>query len=586
MNLTVSGNDLHINPTGHIYFDINGVTTQPAISSYVDNTNNNHLLINAGISTQTVTDICSDQLNIYNHNGQLLSNFSDNVITTAGSTYSLVVTNVTNISDSNKFINTPDLSSDYNRVYLGNNETNFYAPGNVASSFVTSNTIGGNWIAIAPYNFTQFGPAFCAYVYNKFGSFFPGWAPIHVSAKVLYLNGGIINTTFVFSIFFYNSGNGYPGLSATVVTGSGNYTVTIRLDSAYEFSIRITTGSDSTLQTLQTTYINTIDITSHAQLNLQIGRTTTGFTVYYNVGSINGPIPLVGGNSWTQVYTSPQGVTISPDALTIANATQDGGIVVFNNFSAYASEQQSHILNITGNLKLTGVTNAANSVPLQVIGYGTDASGNADCSIYADHFVTALGYHTTSDQRVKKNVNDVSGSLDLLRLIRPVTYEYIDTTKGTGKRYGFLAQELEDKFDTAVCTHRTFLPSIYIWTPVTCIPYEGGTQLTVGDISGLEACTPGTLIKLMDKQYNTYMATLSALNVLTVSEDISTDTILVYGPETTEARCINHDQIMTVGIAATQQLDQQLQQMQSTIAIQQIMIEDLRVQINALKNKN
>jgi hypothetical protein len=48
-----------------------------------------------------------------------------------------------------------------------------------------------------------------------------------------------------------------------------------------------------------------------------------------------------------------------------------------------------------------------------------------------------------SDARLKKNVAPLVGSLDTITKLRPVTYEWIDSARGTGTKTGFVAQDVE-----------------------------------------------------------------------------------------------------------------------------------------------
>ena len=62
-----------------------------------------------------------------------------------------------------------------------------------------------------------------------------------------------------------------------------------------------------------------------------------------------------------------------------------------------------------------------------------------------------------SDQRLKKNINDISGSLDSINSLRCVTFEWIDDyannrTTRLGTKYGFIAQEVESILPSIVGT--------------------------------------------------------------------------------------------------------------------------------------
>jgi len=52
--------------------------------------------------------------------------------------------------------------------------------------------------------------------------------------------------------------------------------------------------------------------------------------------------------------------------------------------------------------------------------------------------------------------------------------------------------------------------------------------------------------------------------------------IFVYGPECADVRCINNDHIVSVGVAATQELDKRIQDLQETVLAQQKITQALQ----------
>ncbi len=57
-----------------------------------------------------------------------------------------------------------------------------------------------------------------------------------------------------------------------------------------------------------------------------------------------------------------------------------------------------------------------------------------------------------SDRRLKKDVAELTGSLDQLLKLRPVTFDYLDQKHGVGRQTGFIAQEMADVFPQWVKT--------------------------------------------------------------------------------------------------------------------------------------
>jgi hypothetical protein len=63
---------------------------------------------------------------------------------------------------------------------------------------------------------------------------------------------------------------------------------------------------------------------------------------------------------------------------------------------------------------------------------------------------TAIGFTATSDERLKKNIDEIDNAVEKLESIRGVTYNWIDEKMGTESQLGFLAQEVEEVFPQMV----------------------------------------------------------------------------------------------------------------------------------------
>lgn len=77
---------------------------------------------------------------------------------------------------------------------------------------------------------------------------------------------------------------------------------------------------------------------------------------------------------------------------------------------------------------------------------------------------SSAGTITSSDERIKSNIEDISDTiaLDQLRLLQPKTYQYKDTKKrGADPVIGFIAQEVKEVIPTAVHTRTSEIPNIY-----------------------------------------------------------------------------------------------------------------------------
>ncbi len=81
--------------------------------------------------------------------------------------------------------------------------------------------------------------------------------------------------------------------------------------------------------------------------------------------------------------------------------------------------------------------------------YGTTTAANAYAGYFAGRVFGSGGFFTTSDSKLKKDIKELPKGLDIIRQLKPRTYEYRqDGNYGLmnlpkGQRYGLVAQELE-----------------------------------------------------------------------------------------------------------------------------------------------
>jgi len=105
------------------------------------------------------------------------------------------------------------------------------------------------------------------------------------------------------------------------------------------------------------------------------------------------------------------------------------------------------------NIGVSGIAaGASNNIGI----YGAvpvDANGDSlnpgDLAGFFEGDVTVTGIFTSSDKKLKKNINEINNALESLWQLQPKTYEFIKTNKKVlprGQQYGFIAQELEEVF--------------------------------------------------------------------------------------------------------------------------------------------
>jgi hypothetical protein len=225
------------------------------------------------------------------------------------------------------------------------------------------------------------------------------------------------------------------------------------------------------------------------------------------------------------------------------------------------------------------------------------AGDTRNVSIYGSSFIwSGTGYLNTSDQRIKRNIQDIqdTSALETLRLVQPKTYGYIETlTRGSGNVSGFLAQQVESVLPDGVKTCTEYIPNMYD----RCVAEgdsNGLTRMTLEtktvdilpqtDPSGNER---PIRIKLFTKADREVIATLDSVvssNVFTVKEPLPDTEYFAYGQEVNDFKILNKDVIFTVATAALQEVDRQLQVEKAKTAELQTHMSNALARIAALES--
>jgi hypothetical protein len=101
--------------------------------------------------------------------------------------------------------------------------------------------------------------------------------------------------------------------------------------------------------------------------------------------------------------------------------------------------------------------------------------------------VSALSFTTTSDARLKKDVEEVMNALEIVSKIHPVYYNWVDgraTVNPGHKEIGFLAQELEVVLPNVV---KTYTDEVALAGGRKAVSYDRMVSLLVAAIKELKA---------------------------------------------------------------------------------------------------
>ncbi len=186
---------------------------------------------------------------------------------------------------------------------------------------------------------------------------------------------------------------------------------------------------------------------------------STGIGVSGESGSgigVYGESAVTGGSTQPGVYGENLG-SLSGPGVKGASTNGNGVVGLVGTASESFTENGVYGSSSVGN----GVLGVVSNNSAAINGYNTNASGwagyfNTNVDIIGSLYFNGTCYHgpCTSDERLKKNIRPLSGSLDAVAALRAVTYEWKDPTdhRPSGPHAGFIAQEVEKVEPTWVGT--------------------------------------------------------------------------------------------------------------------------------------
>jgi hypothetical protein len=255
----------------------------------------------------------------------------------------------------------------------------------------------------------------------------------------------------------------------------------------------------------------------------------------------------------------------------------------------------------------------------------------SDDIVTQQYLVSHLGTLSSSDERIKENITDIddNSALDLVRKLKPKTYEYIDKIKrGSDRVYGFIAQDIESLIPYGTRKVEEVIPNIM---EVATVTDSNVISFVNFNTSNLESNT--YILQLTDKNGKDILATIESIideKTVRVKEDLSTklyefdelgndvtrysiitkseyeqlenksgytldettqtyskllsNEIYVYGEKIDNFLKVNKDYIWTVATAALQEVDRQLQAEKAKVATLETQLALVLARLDALEN--
>jgi hypothetical protein len=201
--------------------------------------------------------------------------------------------------------------------------------------------------------------------------------------------------------------------------------------------------------------------------------------------------------------------------------------------------------------------------------------GKSNTTVYVPNNLTVDGTFTnSSDQRIKTNITDVNDAtaLEKIRLIKPKTYNYINTRNRTSDTvYGFIAQEVKEVIPYAVTEKTKEIPNIYQNAKIT----KNTIEFTNFNTDLLEKDASNNLFKIITFHKGDSHIHATIVNVIDSNKILidyisdedeeenavyNEEEIFVVGQIVDNFHCISKDHIWTISTAALQEVDRQLQE--------------------------
>jgi hypothetical protein len=182
---------------------------------------------------------------------------------------------------------------------------------------------------------------------------------------------------------------------------------------------------------------------------------------------------------------------------------------------------------------------------------------NPSYKIHTSGAVGATGFITTSDERLKANIQNIddNSALNIVRQLSPKTYEYIDKVNNkTDVVYGFIAQEVANVLPYSVDTISNFIPNLY-------------TNIIIGNSvvycldRDIDFIIPNddsvVYIKIYKSSHEIICRLDRVINkrTFTIIEQLEDGQYLLYGQIVDDFLTLKKDAIFTVSFAALQEID-------------------------------
>lgn len=285
--------------------------------------------------------------------------------------------------------------------------------------------------------------------------------------------------------------------------------------------------------------------------NLGLGTATPGANLHL-YGATGVPAMILQNNNGNGIIGMAYGAggystTAGAGDLVIKNTNrvliQSGGgaaaiVVNTNNFVAIGSANSTYPLSVSG-----ASSGGAGNAPTWYAGNTTISAGQniPNISLYVGGYVfSTAGFTASSDRRIKTNIQQAQAS----NIVPIVKYELVDKSEGSGKKWGVVAQEIEELYPEAVKTCSEFIPSVYKIVP--CTKKEDGWLLET------DAFEKGDHIRcvLRDGKFleTDVVGLVNGAALISTESELGNE-VFVYGKKVNDFKTIDYNQLTCIALS-------------------------------------
>jgi len=346
-------------------------------------------------------------------------------------------------------------------------------------------------------------------------------------------------------------------------------------------------STDASNTYISSTYGNVVINATDASNSIYLGCTDCSSNVNNNLGNTVNNV-YVGGNLTVDSSLNISGyATISEDltvdgSLNLTGTLNSSGPVIItgytgnNYWNGYGQQSQYSYFKNTSIYDYAIGSYAANNYSIYA---------NFGLIVYNGRILCNGEIDIFSDFRIKQNILDINpnNALDIVRMLKPKTYSYIDTNKNNKKiNYGFIAQEVDNVFSDAIMKKQEFIPNIY---DIGEVINKNTIKLNNKFTSDFEIKDKKNIkIKLFfinDKEKIVNLKEIVDDKIFTIDENLGDQPVVfIYGQEVEDFHVMEKNAIFTLTTSAVKQLDTELQETKKIINNQQQEINELKKQVN------